>query len=310
MGRGGSDRKRQSAARHGAGGGRRPTVSNRDLAKFTAPRPSSPTPRRKPAKSARPARRPTSPAPLLDADLVALFLGMLGLGSFFVLPIRLALLTLGLALGAVSFRLRSRTRVGAIVGALGMLAASLCVWVLSGSTAADEGKAIAKTRLAIVARVNELREHKGLEALNFDPSLSIFAQQQAEYASASHTGQATEPTAGTSPTRQTNVWAEMAGRSCSWQQLFATDHLGGKPRHLSRGQAELGFIYGGFGVGSHRPLPVLEPYFNSIGVGVTFSPGRVNVQIDLTGRPQPNRPWDRYIPNLLGFVKSAPSCST
>lgn len=309
MARGGSDRRRQPAARHGAGGAPRPTVSHRDLAKFTAPRPSSPTPRPKSAKRVRPASRPVPPAPLIDADLVVLFVGMLGLGSFFVLPVRLALLTLGLALGAVSFRLKSRTRIGAIVGGLSMLAASLCVWVLSGS-AADEAEAIARTRLAIVARVNELREQKGLEALSFDPALSVFAQQQAEYASASHTGQATEPTAGTSPTRETNVWAEMAGRSCSWQQLFAVDHLGGKPRHLSRGQAELGFIYGGTGVGYHRPLPVLAPYFNSIGVGVTFSPGKVSVQIDLTGRPQPDRPWDHDMPNLLGVVKSAPSCST
>ncbi len=239
-------------------------------------------------------------------QLLAIFGGAVGLGSIFVLPLRFALPTLCLALVAVGLKTRGRVRVAAAALSFGALGAAIGVWFvfLFGSGSGDSGltseAARAKTRLEIVDEVNRLRYQHHLKSLNYDPSLSLFAQQRADYGAASHSGVATEQTlARLSPSHQTNVWAEMAGVACSWNHLFEMAE-GTAPTPAN---PEIGFIEGGWGVG-HGPDVYLSPTFSSIGVGLEQIPGGdISVVIDLSGRPKAGRPWfHSELPNLLGKV--------
>jgi len=238
-----------------------------------------------------------------------------GLGSIYVLPIRFALPTLCLALVVVSLKTRGGTRLATAALSLCAAVAAIGFWVafLFGPSS-DPGliseAARAKMRLEIVEEINRLRRQNDLKSLNYDPSLSLFAQQRADYGAASHTGGATEQTvARLSPSRETNVWAEMAGVACSWKHLFEMkEGTAPTPAH-----PEIGFIEGGWGVhGSHV---YLSPSFSSLGVGLEQIPGGdLSVVIDLTGRPRAHLPWfHNELPNLLGVVvghgdPSIPEC--
>jgi hypothetical protein len=249
----------------------------------------------------------TTPRRLPDLEqLLAIFGGAVGLGSIFVLPLRFTLPTLCLALVAVGLKTRGGVRIAAAVLAFCAFGAAIGVWIvfLFGSGSSDSGltseAARAQTRLEIVGEVNRLRHQHHLKSLNYDPSLSLFAQQRADFGAASHSGFATEQTdAELSPSRETNVWAEMAGVACSWHHLFEMSE-GTGPTPAS---PEIGFIEGGWGVG-HGPHAYLSPNFSSLGVGLENIPGGdTSVVIDLTGRPQADRPWfHQELPNLLSEV--------
>lgn len=250
-------------------------------------------------------------------QVLAIFGGAVGLGSIFVLPLRFVLPTLCVALAAVGLKTRGGMRVAAVALSICAVVAAVGVWItfLFGSGSSDlvpiSEAARAKMRLEIVEEVNRLRHQHRLKSLNYDPSLSLYAQQRADYGAASHSGGATEQTLSRlSPSHETNVWAEMAGVACSWNHLF----------ELSEGTAptpatpEIGFIEAGFGVG-RRPQPYLSPDFFSLGVGLEQIPGGdFSLVIDLTGRPQPDQPWFHdELPNLLGKVvgrgdPSIPEC--
>lgn len=243
-------------------------------------------------------------------QLIALFGSILGLGSFFLLPLRYALLTLSVALLTVSSRIRDGRRWGAVAIALCALVATAVVWT-SGSK--DEAKLVdeqarAKVRLEIVDEVNGLRLQHHLEPLNYDPALSLVAQQRADFGAAAHSGFATDSTAGPLPSSETNVWAEMAGVSCTWEHLFEID---GSGDHSLGPDPELGFIENK-DPGSHVRSSYLSPKFSSIGVGVEALPDEnISLVMDFIGRPDPAAPWTKGMPNLLGEVVGVglPDCS-
>jgi cysteine-rich secretory family protein len=219
---------------------------------------------------------------MLALGLVLIFLGFL----FSDRPLRIALGTLALCAFGV---------------AIGLWVAPL--FSSEGLNLNTEAER-AEVRLEIVGRVNHLRHQHGLESLTYNPALSLVAQQRADYGAASNSGIATEESAGTLPSEKTNMWAEMAGMSCSWQRLFEV----GKGRPLSP-TPELGFIEDGQHVGPSSPPPYLSSDFYSVGVGVEQIPGGgVSVVMELVGPAKRGIPWLQGMPNLLGkvFVDGAP----
>jgi hypothetical protein len=248
-------------------------------------------------------------------DLVTIFAGALGVGSVFLLPLNYALLTLGVAFAAMGSNLHAKKRLVSLAVAGCALAAGCLVWILGSGTdhaAVDKELIRGKVRLAIVDKVNEARRDRHLDPLMYSPSLSVMAQQRATFGAAAHTGLPASPTAGELPSSKTNMWAEMAGVSCSWHRLFDLAGLGKKVPRSSLEQPEIGFIYMGADVGPDLPLPILSKDFHSMGVGIEHLPeGTVSVVIDLVGPPRAGIPWMRSIPNLLGKVEGfgLPTCS-
>jgi hypothetical protein len=244
-------------------------------------------------------------------QLIAFFGSILGLGSFFLLPLRYALLTMTVALLAVSLRTKNARRWIA-------LAFASCAFIATGiAWFADSGhddaalageQARAKMRLEIVDEVNGLRHQHHLKGLNYDPALSLVAQQRADYGAAAHSGFATQSTAGTLPSSETNVWAEMAGVACSWQRLFEIAEPG---RNAPGPDPEIGFI-DNRGPNSRETASYLSPDFGSIGVGVEPLPdGQISLVMDFVGRQKPGAPWSQGMPNLLTEVIGVglPDCS-
>ncbi|HEU4635779.1 MAG TPA: hypothetical protein VFS41_06335, partial [Edaphobacter sp.] len=244
-------------------------------------------------------------------QLIAFFGSMLGLGSFFLLPLRYALLTVTVALLAVSLRVRNAKRWGAIGLALCAFIAMAIVWfAISGhqGPALDGEQTRATMRLEIVDKVNSLRLQRHIKPLNYDPALSLVAQQRADFGAAAHSGFATQSTVGPLPSSETNVWAEMAGVACSWERLFELKEGGA---HALGPDPEIGFIENR-AVDSQVSDAYLSPEFGSIGVGVEPLPdGNVSVVMDFVGRPKAGKPWSRGMPNLLGEVVGVglPDCS-
>jgi hypothetical protein len=242
-------------------------------------------------------------------QLIALFGSILGLGSFFLLPLRYALLTLGVALLAASSRIRNAKRWGVAGLALSAFAATALVWTSHSERGSilDSEEARARVRLEIVNKVNSLRFQHHLKSLRYDPALSLVAQQRADFGAAAHSGFATEPTAGNLPSSESNVWGEMAGVACSWQRLFEIAEPG---RHDLGPDPEIGFI-DNRGPDDQETASYLSPDFGSIGVGVERLPaGQISVVMDFVGRPKPGLPWSQVMPNLLTEVAGVglPDC--
>jgi hypothetical protein len=244
-----------------------------------------------------------------SADLVAVFLGALGVGSLFVLPLRFALLTLAVAALLVAVKLHDKSRLGGLVVAGGIFISACGVWVFGGSPPSEE-LTLGKTRLAVVNEINLLRAKRHVDPLDFDPGLSVLAQQQADYAAAAHTGLATKGTAGELPSRETNMWAEMAGVSCSVQHLFEVSRWIPKKDTAPPTRPELGFIEMGAEVGRHKGQAILSPSFRGIGVGLKYLPkGAISIQIDVSGPFKAGEPWLHTMPNLVSMVVGgAPEC--
>jgi hypothetical protein len=242
-------------------------------------------------------------------QLIALFGSILGLGSFFLLPLRYALLTLSVALLVASSRIRSAKRWGVVALALSAFAATALVWTSHSERRSmlDSEEARARVRLEIVNKVNNLRFQHHLKGLNYDPALSLVAQQRADFGAAAHSGFATESTAGDLPSSETNVWAEMAGVACSWQRLFEI----AEPKNHDLGpDTEIGFI-DNRGPDNQETASYLSPDFGSIGVGVEPLPaGQISVVMDFVGRTKPGLPWSQVMPNLLTEVAGVglPDC--
>lgn len=284
------------------------TVTREQLDQLTAARKAHETDDAKPLTGTEPmgsagshgSTQPRSSQFELD-QLIALFSSILGLGSFFLLPLRYALPTLVVALLAASSRIRNAKRWALVALALPAFAAAALVWMSPSDrelTPVSE-EARARARLEIVNKVNSLRFQHHLKSLRYDPALSIVAQQGADYGAAAHSGFATEPTAGDLPSSQTNVWAEMAGVACSWQRLFEIGKPGG---HALGPDPEIGFI-DNTGPDNRETDSYLSPDFGSIGVGVEPLPGgQISVVMDFTGRSKPGLPWSQVMPNLLTEV--------
>lgn len=243
-------------------------------------------------------------------QLVAIFSGALGLGSFLLLPLRYALLTLGVALLAVGLRTKKMKRAFLLGMAVCAFAATLLVWLGAGGdreAGLGSEQAKARTRLEIVDHINDLRSQRHVKRLFYSPSLSLVAQQRADFGAAAHSGFATESTAGTLPSTETNVWVEMAGVACSWERLFEIGD-----RNAPRGpNPELGFIEDGIHVGEQKD-PYLSEDLHSVGVGVEPLPdGNISVVLDFVGPPKAGEPWLQGMPNLLGEVVGVgvPDCS-
>jgi len=263
---------------------------------------------RKPGDSIGPAQ-PKPRSFELD-QLIALFGSILGLGSFFLLPLRYALLTLGVALLAASSRIRDAKRWGAVALALSAFVATAFVWSSHSERESrlDSEEARARVRLEIVNKVNSLRLQHHLKSLQYDPALSLVAQQRADFGAAAHSGFATEPTGGSMPYNETNVWAEMAGVGCTWERLFEI----GKPGQKNLGPDPLIGFVDNRGPDDQDTTSYLSPDFSSIGVGIEPLPdGQISLVMDFTGRQKPGIPWSHVMPNLLTEVVGVglPDCS-
>lgn len=233
-------------------------------------------------------------------ELVEIALAALGFGSLFVLQLRYALLGVILALVLVAWKLSGALRLMASALALAAAVLASVAWLSQPRHGQPTDQlALGRTRLAIVDEVNRIRTAHKLLPLSFDPQLSILAQKQAHLAVAAHVGLPAQTNVTDLPSGVTNMWAEMAGVSCSWQRLFALSHLAG---HVESEHAELGFISGGATVGGGGKGPILSPGFTAVGVGVDYLPrGAVSVALDIVGPAQAGKPAIRSLANLVAM---------
>lgn len=256
--------------------------------------------RRRDKKKAPPRQLPRPVVALLNQSgklLAALATAIAGFAAFFALPLRFAILTLGLAGVVAAAKAAGRLRLAAIVVAFCALAAdgvAWTSWVQQAHAAQQRQLALDQMRLTIVKDINGIRAQRGVAALTFDPALTAEAQQQAHYNVAENSGEAAVSTdKDAALQRNTNMWESVTGVGHSWADLFAMSL--NKKLKTHSGLPELLFPFGV--IGGRQAEPLYSSDFDEIGVGYAkMTNGEVTVMLDLLGHRQPGHHFGDAVP--------------
>lgn len=255
--------------------------------------------RRRDKKKALPRQLPKPVVAFLNQSgklLAALATAIAGFAAFFALPLRFAILTLGLAGVVAAAKTVGRLRLAAIVVVFCALAAdgvAWTTWVRQAHAAQQRQLALDRMRLTIVKDINGIRAQRGVAPLTFDPALTAEAQQQAHYNVAENSGEAAVSTdKDAALQRNTNMWESVLGVGHSWADLFA---MSLNKKLKNSGLPELFLPFGV--IGGRQAEPLYSSDFDEIGVGYAkMTNGEVTVMLDLLGRRQPGHQFGDAVP--------------